>query len=157
MMANHIAIRWQVAGAKCLLGLSSLFGLGSLLGLGGCSEQASPPPISLTANTVTANTVTTNTVAANTVAATGRLASTRPFEFDSPTRLQTSEGPVRVDIPGYAAPCWADVNGDGDKDLLVGQFNGGKIRVYKNLGDQKLAKGEWLQAGGEVAKVPGVW
>lgn len=135
-MATHIAIRWQVAGAIGLLGLSGL------LGLGGCSEQASPPAISLTANTV---------------AAAGRQASSRPFEFDSPTRLQTAEGPVRVDIPGYAAPCWADVDDDGKKDLLVGQFNGGKIRVYKNLGDQKLAKGEWLRADDAVAKVPGVW
>ena len=64
---------------------------------------------------------------------------------------------MRVDIPGYAAPCWADIDNDGSKDLLVGQFNGGKIRVYKNLGDQKLAEGEWLQAEGKVAKVPGVW
>ena len=43
------------------------------------------------------------------------------------------------------------------KDLLVGQFADGKIRFYKNLGAGKLAAGEWLQAEGEVAKVPGVW
>ena len=51
----------------------------------------------------------------------------------------------------------ADVDGDGKKDLLVGQFSGGKIRVYKNLGDGKLAAGEWLKTGGAVAEVPGVW
>ena len=54
-------------------------------------------------------------------------------------------------------PCWADIDGDGKKDLLVGQFNGGKIRVYKNLGDGKLAAGEWLKADGAVAEIPGVW
>ena len=64
---------------------------------------------------------------------------------------------MRVEGPGYAAPCWADVDGDGKKDLLVGQFRDGKIRVHKNLGDNKLAAGEWLQAEGQVAEVPGVW
>jgi VCBS repeat protein len=78
-------------------------------------------------------------------------------EFKSPVRLQANGAPVRVDSPGYAAPCWADVDGDGKKDLLVGQFRGGKIQVYKNLGDGKLGAGEWLKAGGSIAEVPGVW
>jgi len=43
------------------------------------------------------------------------------------------------------------------KGLLVGQFNGGKIRVFKNLGDGKLAAGDWLKTDGKVAEVPGVW
>ena len=78
-------------------------------------------------------------------------------EFEDPVRLKADGVPVRVESPGWAAPCWADVNGDGKRDLLVGQFNGGKIRVYSNLGDGKLGAGEWLQAEGEVAEVPGVW
>ena len=65
--------------------------------------------------------------------------------------------PVCVEAPGYAAPCWADVDGDGHKDLLVGQFNNGRIKVYKGDKAGKLAKGEWLQAGGKTATVPGVW
>lgn len=77
--------------------------------------------------------------------------------FDSPVQMKGGGEAVRVESPGYAAPCWADVNGDGLKDLLVGQFAGGKIRVFKNEGDGKLASGEWLQAGGQVAEVPGVW
>jgi FG-GAP-like repeat len=80
-----------------------------------------------------------------------------PAEFKPPVRLQAAGSPVRVEGPGYAAPCWADIDGDGKKDLLVGQFNGGKIRVFKNLGDGKLAAGKWLQAEGAVAEVPGVW
>ncbi len=79
------------------------------------------------------------------------------IEFESPVRLTTDEGPVRVETPGYASPCWADVDRDGNKDLLVGQFKGGKIRVYKNLGNLRFASGEWLQADGQVATVPGVW
>jgi len=78
-------------------------------------------------------------------------------EFQPPVRLQAEGAAIRVDSPGYAAPCWADVDGDGKKDLLVGQFSGGKIRIYKNLGDGKLAAGEWLKTGGAVAEVPGVW
>jgi hypothetical protein len=78
-------------------------------------------------------------------------------EFQPPIRLEGGGEPVRVESPGYAAPCLADIDGDGQKDLLVGQFNQGKIRVYKNLGMGKLAAGEWLKAEGAVAEVPGVW
>lgn len=81
----------------------------------------------------------------------------RAADFEPPVRLKGGDAAVRVESPGYAAPCWADIDGDGRKDLLVGQFNKGKIRVYKNLGDSKLAEGEWLKAEGEVAEVPGVW
>jgi len=78
-------------------------------------------------------------------------------EFERPVRLKADGVAVRVESPGYAAPCWADVDGDGKKDLLVGQFHEGKIRVFKNLGEGKLAGGVWLQAEGQSAEVPGVW
>jgi len=78
-------------------------------------------------------------------------------EFQPPVRLEAEGVPVRVESPGYAAPCWADIDGDGKKDLLVGQFNEGKIRVYKNLGGGKLAAGAWLKADGIDAEIPGVW
>jgi hypothetical protein len=78
-------------------------------------------------------------------------------EFQSPFRLQGDGQPVRVESPGYAAPCWADIDGDGKKDLLVGQFSQGKIRVYTNLGGGKLAAGAWLKADGIDAEIPGVW
>jgi hypothetical protein len=64
---------------------------------------------------------------------------------------------VRVEAPGYAAHCWTDLDGDGAKELLVGQFRQGKIRVYKHAGDMKFAPGEWLKAGGQIAEIPGVW
>jgi FG-GAP-like repeat len=87
----------------------------------------------------------------------GGLAVGDQAEFQPPTRFMADGVPVRVDNPGWACPCWADMDGDGKKDLLVGQFNGGKIRVYKNLGDGKLAAGDWLKADGAVAEIPGVW
>ena len=78
-------------------------------------------------------------------------------EFERPVRLKAGGVAIRVESPGFAAPCWADVDGDGKMDLLVGQFHNGKIRVFKNLGEGKLAEGVWLQAEGQVAEVPGVW
>ena len=76
-------------------------------------------------------------------------------EFERCVRLQGGNEPVRVESPGYAAPCWADVDGDGKKHLLVGQFNQGKIRVFKHLGDGKVRGGRWLQGrreGGRSAR-----
>lgn len=78
-------------------------------------------------------------------------------EFERPVMLTAGGAAVRVESPGWAAPCWADVDGDGKKDLVVGQFHQGKMRVFKSLGDGKLAAGTWLQADGKDAEVPGVW
>jgi hypothetical protein len=78
-------------------------------------------------------------------------------EFEPPVRLKADGVPIRVESPGYAAPCWADVTGRGRNDLLVGQFRQGKIKVYKHLGGADFAAGDWLKTGGQVAEVPGVW
>jgi hypothetical protein len=87
----------------------------------------------------------------------GSTALCSAADFQPPVRLKAGESAVRVESPGYAAPCWADLDGDGKGELLVGQFAKGKIRVFKHLGAEKFAPGEWLQAEGEVAQVPGVW
>jgi hypothetical protein len=83
--------------------------------------------------------------------------SARAAEFADPVRMQGGGEPVRVERPGYASPCWADIDGDGKKDLLVGQFSGGKICIFKNLGDGNFDAGDWLKVDGEPAEVPGVW
>jgi hypothetical protein len=87
----------------------------------------------------------------------GSVAASSAAEFEPPVRLEGEGKPVRVESPGYAAPCWDDLDGDGKQDLLVGQFNQGKIKVYRNEGDGKLAPGSWLEADGKVAEIPGVW
>lgn len=84
-------------------------------------------------------------------------ASPQEPQFEAPVRLRAGDAYVQVEKPGYACPCWFDVDGDGAKDLIVGQFAKGKMKVYRNLGGGKLAEGEWLEAGGDVAEVPGVW
>jgi hypothetical protein len=87
----------------------------------------------------------------------GSTALSSAAEFQPPVRLKAGESAVRVESPGYAAPCLADLDGDGTKELLVGQFAKGKICVFKHLGAEKFAPGEWLQAERTVAEVPGVW
>ena len=77
--------------------------------------------------------------------------------FHPPVRLKAGGVPIRVESPGYACPCLADLDGKGRLDLLVGQFAQGKIQVFKGLGKGQFAKGSWLQAEGKVAEVPGVW
>ena len=78
-------------------------------------------------------------------------------EFQPPIRLKTGDTAIRVESPGYAAPCWADLKGNGKKQLLVGQFNEGKIRVFEQVSAENFRPGEWLRAEGNVAEVPGVW
>lgn len=78
-------------------------------------------------------------------------------QFQPPVRLKADGAFIKVEAPGFAFPCWADVDGDKKKDLVVGQFAGGAMTVYKNLGGGKLAAGKRLEADGKTAEVPGVW
>ena len=81
----------------------------------------------------------------------------KSFAFAAPVQLKADGEFIKVESPGYASPCWADIDGDGQKDLLVGQFNSGKIKVFRNLKDDEFAEGEWLKTGDNVAEIPGVW
>ena len=84
-------------------------------------------------------------------------AAAQGAQFTEPVRLKAGDEYVRVEAPGWACPSWHDLDGDGKKDLVVGQFRGGKMKVFRNLGAGALAPGTWLDAEGEVAEVPGVW
>ena len=79
-------------------------------------------------------------------------------DFHPPVQLESDGKPIKLESPGYAAPCWADTDGDGKKDLLVGQFRSGKITVFSGKdGITNLPAGKWLEAGGKPAEIPGVW
>lgn len=57
---------------------------------------------------------------------------------------------------GHAGPCIADIDCDGDDDLLVGDFPG-YFWYFENVSDgptPEYASAVKLQAGGEDAKVP---
>ena len=77
--------------------------------------------------------------------------------FEAPVRLRADGELIHTESPGCATPAWFDIDGDGHRDLIVGQFADGRMKVYKGRGGMNLAKGEWLMADGEIAQVPGIW
>ena len=71
-------------------------------------------------------------------------------------RLEADGKPIDVDI-GHLVPTVTDWNGDGRKDLIFGQFVGGKIGLYLNRGtDAAPVFGdlEYLCAGGAEISLP---
>jgi hypothetical protein len=77
-------------------------------------------------------------------------------EFLPPVRLEAAGKPIDTEV-GHAAPFVADFDGDGVKDLLVGQFGGGVLWFYRNMGtnDQpKLAAGVKFKDGKKDGIVP---
>lgn len=76
-------------------------------------------------------------------------------ELAAPTKLTFAKGDIDAE-GGYAAPCYGDVDGDGVKDLLVGQFNDGSCKFYKNAGTNEkpvFNKWIWLRSRGDYAHV----
>jgi hypothetical protein len=77
-------------------------------------------------------------------------------DLAAPIRLEAAGKPIDTEI-GHAAPFVCDWDGDGVKDLLVGQFGGGILTIYRNEGTNavpKLAAGVRFQAGGKDGTVP---
>ena len=79
--------------------------------------------------------------------------------FHPPVRLEADGAPIdigRLSRYAHAGPCLADLDGDGDRDLLVGDFPG-NFWLFENTGTDRepayTGKGKW-QAGGADAKTP---
>lgn len=72
-----------------------------------------------------------------------------------PVQLMADGKPIEVE--GFAAPNVGDFDNDGTRDLLIGQYVLGRLRVYRNVGSNaqpKFGDFEWFTAGGEIAGVP---
>jgi hypothetical protein len=90
------------------------------------------------------------------IVAAGAGAPATAGDFEPGVKLEANGKPIDVEI-GHAAPFYADIDGDGVKDLLVGQFGGGKLRIYRNVGSNSAPKFDeftMFQAGGADATVP---
>lgn len=89
-------------------------------------------------------------------AAAGVATSAAAPELGAPERLAADGAPILVDI-GHAAPYLYDLDGDGRRDLLVGQFGEGKLRFYRNVGEDGApvyGAHEWVEADGRPMTVP---
>jgi hypothetical protein len=85
------------------------------------------------------------------VAPTGKRAA----DLAAPVRITAGGKPIDVD--GFAAPLFGDFDEDGKNDLLVGQLDYGRLRIYRNSGTNaqpKFEPFEWFQAGGRIAGIP---
>jgi hypothetical protein len=77
-------------------------------------------------------------------------------ELGKPVRLESDGQPIDTEI-GHATPALYDWDGDGKRDLLVGQFGGGRMKVLRNIGKSqapKFAALTWLEADGKVVTTP---
>ncbi len=77
-------------------------------------------------------------------------------ELAPPVRLEAAGKPIDTDV-GHAAPFVGDFDGDGVKDLLVGQFSDGILWIFRNEGTNdrpKLAAGVKFKEGRDDGRVP---
>src|SRR5687768_167210 len=87
-------------------------------------------------------------------AAGGKLAT----DLAEPVQIMAGDKPIDVTV-GHAAPFLHDMNDDGKRDLLVGQFGDGALRIYTNAGTNEkpkfAEKFEWFTVeGGAKGTVP---
>ncbi len=55
-------------------------------------------------------------------------------DLSKPTPVLFGKSQLDVEHSGHAAPFFGDFDGDGRKDLLVGEYYQGRLRIYANSG-----------------------
>lgn len=78
-------------------------------------------------------------------------------ELAPPTNVEAGGEAIDTGGVGYAAPYYADFDGDGVKDLLLGEFFEGRLRIYKNLGTNDRPRFKdfvFFQDGAETGRIP---
>ena len=76
-------------------------------------------------------------------------------DLATPVRVPAAGAPI--DVAGFAAPFMGDFDGDGVRDLLVGQLDYGRMRIYHNGGTNAAPEFDdwkWFHAGGRIAGIP---
>jgi hypothetical protein len=79
-----------------------------------------------------------------------------PLDLRAPVRIEAGGRAIDVEH-GHAAPLFADFDGDGLEDLAVGQFGGGKLRIYENVGLRgapRFDEFKWFTADGSEGTIP---
>lgn len=75
--------------------------------------------------------------------------------FASPELVK--DAGVPIDVGNYGSPAMYDWNLDGAKDLILGQFTQGKIRLYLNTGPDSAPEFDgytFFKSGGSDITLP---
>jgi len=79
-----------------------------------------------------------------------------PPDLEDGVKIHAGNEVIDVKV-GHLVPCTLDWNDDGKKDLIVGQFKSGKIRLYLNKGtdaEPRFDDFSYLEAGGKEISLP---
>ena len=78
-------------------------------------------------------------------------------ELAAPVNVTAGGKAIDTGGVGYAAQFFSDFDGDGVRDLLIGEFSQGKLRIYRNVGTNtkpRFEGYEWFQNGAPTGRVP---